>query len=284
MDGVEAIGKALTWVFEEFTVGLPKLIEYLGFLFQWGDILKTADSIVAIVNAGFDYGQDQITRLKAQVTKFINDLKAAVASPQTPVQTAAGSETKNPKETPTMDTLKNSVAYNWSSYQVSCGGMADIGQIKNSANAIKTGLEAAGRPESGDATLADLWTDMSKIFQTVKYLVQDIGKDVQDLFTPGTTSTSVFERLTNQLINAALDTTSNVADFLLDALSLVLSAFKSLGNEIIELPILTSLWKFIAGGRDLTVFNVFALILAIPTTIVYKAVKGTAPPDLSGMN
>ena len=275
MDSVEAIGKAVTWVFERVTVGIQKLIDFLGFLFAWGDILTTADSVVALINAALDYGTDMIPGLKAQKDAFLAALKASVAARTPPETTAAGCEMKDPNETASMDTMKNSVGYNWTSYQVSYSGMATNGSITDPISALNA--------QDGDPTIEDLWNDASQIFQSVENLVDEMGNDVQDLFTPTTTTTDVWNRLQTDLIQGALDTTSNVADFLLDALSLVLTSFRNLGNQEIQLPIFSALWKTVAKGRDFTVLNALALIVAIPTTILYKAVLGKAPPSLAGM-
>ncbi|KAI8663940.1 hypothetical protein NCS55_00900600 [Fusarium keratoplasticum] len=59
LDGVE-VGKAMSWVFEKITVGVQRLIDFVGFIFQWGDILDTSDSIVASINAGLGYAQDKV--------------------------------------------------------------------------------------------------------------------------------------------------------------------------------------------------------------------------------
>lgn len=65
LDGVE-VGKAMSWVFEKITVGVQRLIDFVGFIFQWGDILDTSDSIVASINAGLGYAQDKVSSLKAK--------------------------------------------------------------------------------------------------------------------------------------------------------------------------------------------------------------------------
>ncbi|KAI5461885.1 hypothetical protein BGZ63DRAFT_424737 [Mariannaea sp. PMI_226] len=277
LDGVEAVGKAISWVFQKITVGLQKLIDFIGFLFSWGDILDTSDSIVAFINSGLSYAQDQIAGLKAQEQQFMQNLRNAVNNRQAPETVAAGSEAKDGEETDGMDATKNSVGYNWASYQVTYGGMAQNSSINSASDAPLMALKDG-------TTLQDIWNDISTIFQTLYHYITAIGQDVSDLFTPSTTSSDAFNRLKLDLINAAVDTTQNVLDLLIDALSLVLTQFKDLGNKSIQIPIFTALWNSIAGGRDFTVFNAFSLLLAIPITLLYKVIKGAAPPSLKGMD
>ncbi|KAJ4176660.1 hypothetical protein NW755_014297 [Fusarium falciforme] len=203
-------------------------------------------------------------------------LKNSVNSRQAPENVATGTETKDPRETSDLDAAKNSVAYNWASYQFTYGGMAQNGKINGAADLMST------MPTLEDGTsLQDLWHDLSTIFQTLYHYTTAIGKDVSDLFTPINTSTDAYNRLKLDLINAAIETTQNILDLLVDVLSLVLTQFQQLCNQAIELPIFTALWKAIAGGRDFTVFNAFSLLMAIPVTVV---VKGTALPSLKGMD
>lgn len=276
LDGVEAIGKAMSWVFQKITVGLQKLIEFIGFLFSWGDILDTADSIVAFMNAGLNYAQDQVSGLKAQEQQFMQTLRNSVNNRQAPETVAAGSESKDSEETDSMNATKNGVGYNWASYQVVYGGMAQNGKINDAAG--------VGLTLEDGTSLQDIWNDISAIFQTLYHYITAIGQDVSDLFTPNTTSSDAYNRLKLDLINAAIDTTQNVLDLLIDALSLVLTQFQELGNKAIQLPIFTALWKAIADGRDFTVFNAFSLLIAIPVTLLYKVIKGVAPPSLQGMD
>lgn len=96
--------------------------------------------------------------------------------------------------------------------------MAQSGKINGAADL----MSAMPTLEDG-TTLQDLWNDLPTIFQTLYYYITAIGGDVSDLFTPTTTSTDAYNKLKLDLINAAVDTTQNVLDLLVDALSLVLA-------------------------------------------------------------
>ncbi|KAJ6111869.1 hypothetical protein N7523_007930 [Penicillium sp. IBT 18751x] len=286
LDSVEAVGKAITWVFDKIKVGLEKLIDFLGFIFNWGDILTTADSIVAVVNAALDYGTDQIPALKALESSWLDSLRNAMGQQTAPVPTAAGSEMKDPEETSTMDQTKNSVSLNWTAYQASYGGLAtnsSVGLTATSAPAAAaSSLGSVAAPQ--DVTLHDLWNDMNQIFSTVEHDFVDLGQDVANLFNPNTKSTDVYNQISNQILTTAIDTVQNVTDLALDALSLALTQLRAHGNKPIQIPIFSFLWKQISGGRDFTVFNAFALLLAAPTTVIYKLVVGRAPPDLRSID
>ncbi|KAJ4169148.1 hypothetical protein NW754_011082 [Fusarium falciforme] len=68
----------MSWVFEKINVGVQKLIDFVGVIFQWGDVLDTSDSIVAFINAGLEYAQDQVSGLRAKEQQFMQTLKDSV--------------------------------------------------------------------------------------------------------------------------------------------------------------------------------------------------------------
>jgi hypothetical protein len=278
MDTVEAIGKAISWVFEKITVAVQKLIEWIGFLFKWGDILNTADSIVALLNAGLDYATDQIGAVKTNYPAqwWFNNLSSAMGQRQPPIDTATGTTTQDPEDNATVDNTKNSVSYNWASYQVSYGGMG-----ANSSMDLPSLLKD-GRTDSG-VTFEELWNDLKAVFTSLENLFVQMGQNVSNIFNSSTTSDQTYSEANQQLVNAAVACAQNVANFFLDGLSLVISTIQQLGNTKIELPIFSALWDLISGGRPFTVFYAFALIMAIPATLMYKVIVGSAPPSLAGL-
>lgn len=271
LDSIVAIGKALSWVFAKIGVGIKKLIEFVGFLFSWNDIIDTSDSIVAYLNAGLAYGGDQLTKLDEVAKAWIEDLRVEMGNKVKPDDIPTGTTTFDPSATSQTEQIQDGVSYNWSAYQMKHGGFTTGSSMTIQSSA-----------DSDDTTLKDLWDDIVKEVTVVEDLAKGIIKDIGDLFTPNTDTNQIFARLTDQLINAALDTFENVVDFMLKAISIVLRKIGEMGNYKIEVPVFSALWKSISGGRDFTIFNFLALVVAIPTTVMYKLVTGSAPPKLAG--
>ncbi|KAB8204916.1 hypothetical protein BDV34DRAFT_225936 [Aspergillus parasiticus] len=63
---ITSIVKGIVWVFKKVGAFIKDVIEFLGFLFGWGDILDTTDSIVAGFNAVLDH-EDLRDTLKEQL-------------------------------------------------------------------------------------------------------------------------------------------------------------------------------------------------------------------------
>jgi hypothetical protein len=66
------------------------------------------------------------------------------------------------------------------------------------------------------------------------------------------------------------------ADAFFTLLTAVVEAVKSMLNATIEIPFVSWLYKLITGD-DLSILDLFALIVAVPLTVIYKAFTGEAP-------
>ena len=275
LDSFQAVGKAISWVFKKITVAVDKLIDYIGFLFSWDDILQTSDTISTYINAGLSYGNTQIGELKSQIDTYLQTLRvSATRGKLKPSNVLTASNEQDPQSTDPTKAAQNGVAYNFAAYHMQHSGYATDSTIipKIPSNSFQ---------DSGQELKA-IWDSISKEVDVVKYLVEDISQDIKDIFTPGTDTNEIFARLKDELVNAAIDTIQNVADALLEAVSLCISEFQDLGNAEIEVPIFSALWDLISDGRKFTVFNCLSLILAIPSTILFKLAAGKAPPALEG--
>jgi hypothetical protein len=78
-----------------------------------------------------------------------------------------------------------------------------------------------------------------------------------------------------------IDALKTLADILSKAFSLGIDLTKNTADRTIDIPVLGWLWKkIISGGRPLSLLGLISLILAIPTTILYKATVKTVIPQL----
>jgi hypothetical protein len=86
LDTWQSIKKAMTWVWEKvLKAPFKKLIQWLGFIFNWKDILITRDLLRDMVNATLDYGSQNLDSLSdtinAKVDEFAATLRKNIKSP-----------------------------------------------------------------------------------------------------------------------------------------------------------------------------------------------------------
>lgn len=88
--------------------------------------------------------------------------------------------------------------------------------------------------------------------------------------------------IAEDVADAILNSIENIVDAFLKAVTCIIRLFKQLANAMMEFPVFTALWKRISRGRPFTLLNFFSLILAVPSTVLYKLVMGKARPVLDG--
>ncbi len=68
----------------------------------------------------------------------------------------------------------------------------------------------------------------------------------------------------------------NIAEISLDLLEMFIEDVFSILDAKITIPVISSVYKK-TTGNDHTILDAFCLVVAVPTTIVFKAIEGKAP-------
>ena len=148
LDSIATVVKAVSWVLSKVGVLLDKLIDFLGFLFNWDDVLDTTDSLTALLNAGLDYGERLLEQTEPNVKNWLENLKKMIKSQVTVIAAYGfgdvGADTKSQQkkqirrsEQDSEAAVKGGVAYNWPSYQLTYGGAASSGTVNDSLSKSK---------------------------------------------------------------------------------------------------------------------------------------------------
>ncbi|UKZ82559.1 hypothetical protein TrVFT333_010350 [Trichoderma virens FT-333] len=288
LDTVSIIVKAFVWVFKKLGVLMQDLIDFLGYLFNWDDILTTADSITTGFNAALDYGQHLLDTTEITVDTWLEELRttikaqlptlqsnnydgASIASKslksKVALETAATTTTANPDED-----VKSDVAYNWSTYYFTYGG--------GTTNAV---FNDDSSPGSAGDNLVAIWDDIQAEFNTIVNLCSNVAEDLLDFFNNGEYDIkSLMTKISGELIDAIIDSLKTLGDILFKAVALGINLIKTISNKSMDIPVIGWLWEKIAGNRPLSLLGLVALLIAIPTTVLYKAKADKVPPKLTG--
>ena len=129
-------------MFKKLGVLIQKLIDYLGFLFSWDDILDTTDSMATILDAGLDYGEHILTQTETDVKSWLQTLKKTIKSrlpvlAQHDFPRAGVAGVHQQKTLPIQaadngdnESVTEGVGCNWASYQLQHGGAMNIAALK----------------------------------------------------------------------------------------------------------------------------------------------------------
>ncbi|KAK0721897.1 hypothetical protein B0T26DRAFT_644314 [Lasiosphaeria miniovina] len=280
---LETAKKGMSWVLSKIGVGIEKLIEFAGFVFNWPDVLNTVDNFAAYFNSSVDYCTERVDSLNVDIKAWLQQVRAAIKADRPSLEPFNNGkrEIENSPVNEESHRIVFSVPFNWSSYQMMHGIV--FASAATDEPTSKTPISILKHHSCQDSVLSDLWQLLVDQFQTVATLIENLADGLYQIFSSNNwTLEDVVSKITDDILNAALSSLENVVNAVLKTVSRIFGLFRQLANTEMEFPVITALWKFISGDRPLTLLNFFALILAIPTTVIYKLVMGKAPPLLAG--
>ncbi|MCB9765094.1 MAG: hypothetical protein H6739_35295 [Alphaproteobacteria bacterium] len=261
-------------------IDLSKLVDWLGFVFDWGDILKTHDFLRGAVTRTFGALRREVVSVKDQLDGILADLEDLVRDARPlPPDLADGAVEPRHKEMQRVggdehaqkidDTSRvglNNPAVTWGSQKL----LEGLGGMSN----------ALGLPPSLLVTLQRLIDGVTnEVGPELREGFEDVFKTLAEaLEGPGATLGSVLEAVGPAALQRFAAQARKVLGVLMDVLADLLEVVEEGATEtVIEVPLLSALYRLISNGRGLTLIDLVLLPVAIPTTIVAKLLRGEAP-------
>ncbi len=286
IDVVEQVVKALSWVLKElFGIDLMKILEWLGFLFEWDDILVTHEVLVNAANNLIEFGKSEVTLFKDYINTFCDYLLSELKKIQPysseigttsaqkisdTGQSAARSGDNGNGFEKVLAFFTDSPVGNWGMAQLLQGNILEGSNQRSTDSPWVVQLTNAVARFAGDTILEefnDFETTISQIATDLKRLYDD-----EDL-----SFNKILAQLGGDILEGMIEAIRIFLTKLLDLLVDILSALKTGVNETIDIPLLSPLYKIITKGKELSALDAMMLIMAIPTTVGMKLVLGKAP-------
>lgn len=264
---------------------LTKAIQWLSYLFNWDGILATKDALKATVTEGYTNLTTWITSQQAEgfkpIQDFFNKIEGDVSSAFASVSTQFGGQTlqsqqqndNNPQAAYGAGGAKSYTKSRWMTSKVQ----------DNASGATVGGMTSLADDDCGDiiCTIQTLVTYIGNViaesFSTLAQDIADVFKDLSTLVTKPSefVSSSFSDILTKigDIINTLLQLVNKVVDEMLTTLLTIIDDVIGMLNQTINIPVISDLYKLISGGDALTILDVGCLAVAIPTTIVAKALN-----------
>ncbi|KAK2758180.1 hypothetical protein FQN54_004024 [Arachnomyces sp. PD_36] len=272
LDCAEKVGEALTWVWNKIKVGFEKLIEFIGYLFNWDDILQTKNQVSTLIDAGCDLAAAKAREDASAVDKFFDDLLAKIDGIEIKKDANVSPNSGSDKsQAPAVYDAQHSTSFNWTSERMKNGGLGSS--------------KAVAQNNEPHCDVQKRWDEIfSPALASIQKSFIKVGEDIRDLWLKqGSISASDFMKLCKDVLKAAVTTIHKLVVALIEAFQKVIQIFKEYGNKSISIPIFSSLYKLITG-HELTAFDAMSLLIAIPTTILTKMITGAAPPKIPNLN
>jgi hypothetical protein len=122
--------------------------------------------------------------------------------------------------------------------------------------------------------------DALQIAETLADLVLDAVKELLSVITdPSQARAAGLAPLLTDVENLLLDLVKlgkDAADAFFTLVQTVIQIVQDALNTPINIPIVSDLYQWLTGSQ-LTILDLFSLIVAIPTTVIYKAITGSVP-------
>jgi len=262
-------------VFAKVKIFFEQLYEWLAFLFNWGDILRTHEALAYAINqllgflggatAGmqtiFDSG---ITTLQANLQAWFQNAIQNIAG----TQSLGGYSDNNEQQSPQFSSAtSNNIVYNH--------------VIDNSSSSSSLTLLVREGAANGPfdqflqqlQSLIDL-TKSSAAFDRALTYFNNLGGSPDQIFSQALAG---LMSIAEGVLQAMLSGVKAIVDALLQLVQALIGVLQNSLNEEWDIPFVTTFYHWLTDGAPLSTLDIVALIAAIPTTILYKAIYGSAP-------
>jgi hypothetical protein len=270
LDCVAAVVHAAELVFAKIMVLLDDLIKWLGFIFEWSDILRTHRVMKNIFTQYSDKAIGDLGTLHTDLqnaftsaTDYIKAWTGIPANPPAGLTSGVDSVTGSSQPAPGMNTPQS----NWGLYH-----------LKSSAGDASVSPPGTGFSGDLESILQPLLTALSQeqgVLQGASNSFQnDIIDKIHDL-----SLTQVIEGVFAIITDALLESVENVLLAAIDVFAALIKGALDLLTMPIDVPVISSVYQSVTGD-DLSLLDLICLVAAIPATIGYKLTTGAAPfPD-----
>ncbi len=261
----EQVWDVVKQVFHEIGVAFNKLVRWLGFIFNWNDVLRAHDVVRTAVNHGLDYAARSVASLAKETSSLFDRMRE---------QLAAGSPVAKLGDA-------GSVGLSGATSHFGVRAQTPDARTNWTYNKVSDGTFTGGHVTELDFEGTSLLGVLKDFAVNEIHVIEDAFKQVALDIAAGFASldfATMFEKVFTALSEAVLATVENGTVTLLKLVELAIEGLKALLNLRIRIPILTWLYEHvIAPGRRLTLLDAGALIIAIPGTVMYKLVADEAP-------
>lgn len=287
---------AIEVVLKTLIADIKEIIEWLMLLFKWKDIWETKEKLESFLLQAVSIVQQEIGSARAAAQGLFTSVKdtlqtdfdALIASLQSG-SFPYGSFSDLPKwPSDSASPLRPGRLPASSASLPSPGSIAHSGwllfkSLRNITPSLNFGPAAA-------IDLQELTAAMNAqaLVADIQQAITDFESYLTKLFTnPGQfaelTLIAVLEEI-KDLVFVLLDLLDDLVQVFLDLVQQLIGVLNGWFNQHLDIPVISQLYKFITGllgnSESLTVLHLFALLLAVPLTIVHKLVfNGQKPYD-----
>jgi hypothetical protein len=276
----------------EVGITFEKTVEWLGYVFDWPDIVRTHEAIIYTVNQFIGFLEGSASNIQKEVSNGLDAFQsqwselytAGIESQMgfwTIGQYAQNYLNSNSQIT---DALSNNIIYNKFIEHMDKPAppvvLAADAKTELAADAKIDSAMAGAETDPSSQTIQTLQTFTASAFAADT----DAGKalaQMQIYFKTIDSSEDLTSKQIGQLIGYFIQVVGSgfnaIPDALMQQAQNVILKFKELLNQNWDIPFISKFYTQRANGANLTPLNLCAFMAAIPVTAFYKSTKNAAP-------
>lgn len=263
-------------IFAQVKVIFEQIFEWLGFVFSWPDILRTHDALYYTMEQFLDFLPGAVRGIQSQFDQGIASVKNQIATIFDQLVNSVGgtaslggyTDAKTPAEPVYSSGSANNIVLN--------------STLENSPSAKQTTTVLPPNAAPWDILVQQMQNFATSVqndpafTQALDYM-KNLGGSPDQIFAQ---LLSALLRVMQGLANAMLSGVQAVVDGVLQLVQSFMTTLKEQFTADWNIPFVTQFYSWLTNGSQLSLGDLFALILAIPSTIIYKVLYGKAPfPD-----
>ena len=281
---VQGVGQLLDLVqtiFDNLQADFWALVGWLGWVFNWNDILLTHQAISYFLTNGIDWAKYALGQVQGSIEQAITGVQSDIASAvaaylgsQVPSgSTIASTISAQPDPPPGIElnadprnVFLRGLRANGNNATVTASPVPPSPPVVTAADALLSQVSGYASAASGSAELQAFATLAEPTTTNPSGLVdQPLAEVVQAVADGATWGLGLVQDGVGAMFGLAADA--------VDLTSTMLTATW-------DIPLVTDIYKWVTDGSDLSALDVSCLLLAVPATIIYKSLFGEAPvPD-----
>ncbi len=264
LDSFIAVFKVVSWILDLIGIDLGAILRWLGSLLGFDDIWETHKVIAALLENGVAYGAEkmetQLDSLKTYVEQAFDNLDSEMFNAVLPTavkQQSLSQENSN--------NILNSSAGNWIFSQIMHNNLLSGG----GGSVVNNNAFDRFVTDTIEPAVKDMLISLEQVFEDFSNI---LAGDVNAVY-------AMLPDLFDLVINPIKTIMVGIIDLLEDLIGYVQTALT--GKS--DMPFLSEMYKLFSlmatgsAGSSPSVVNGIALLVAIPYTYMYKAIKGKAP-------
>lgn len=264
---IDDVAHGIQFVLNKIGAAFEKLVQWLGFIFNWGDILRTHRVLKNIFLRYAESCVASIPTWEGDLNSFFvglqDKLNAWAKLPpvsQGTVSGASAASTPKPGQ---------------GSPQAHWGVQQTKSNMTGSSTDFVPGVPGGSELEG---LLGALWGTIEQEEQNLKAAFDNLHEEVIKKITT-IPAGELVERIITIFLDLVISTAQDILVSLLKILELFLQGALDALDAPLHIPVISWLYKLISGDQ-LSFLDLACLMVAIPATIIYKLAEETVPfPD-----